>query len=85
MVTQIIDRAKYNEEYALLMIRIITEFQERELNAIDGATFAETYTLNAVIKKFGEEAYDVAYSEVVQLHQRGVVSPVKVEDMTPEE
>ena len=35
-------------------------------------SFAETYSLNKGLKKFGERGYDAALNEMRQLHERGV-------------
>ena len=84
-ITQMIDRAEYDNEYALLIARTITELQHRKLNEKNGKSFAETYTLKTGIKKFGTRGYNAAYNEVKQLHQRDCFVPVKIGKLSKEE
>jgi hypothetical protein len=46
---------------------------------------AETYGLKKGIKKFGEQGYKAAMSEMQQLHERVVFKPVNLGELTQQE
>ena len=48
-------------------------------------SFAETYSLNKGLKKFGERGYEAAFSEMKQLHERGVFAPRDINSLTQQE
>ena len=85
LITQVLDRTEYDNEYALLMARTIMDFRDRDKNCEVGSSFAETYSLNTGIKKLGERGYNAAFDEVNQLHQRGCFQPIDVNLLAPEE
>ena len=84
-VTQVLDHATYDDEYALMLVRVITELRERAMNAKEGVSFAETYSLNKGMKVLGEKGKQAAFDEVEQLHKRGCFSPVDVKKLSKEE
>ena len=47
--------------------------------------FLQTFSLNAGLKEFGQEGYDVAHKEIGQLHSRGRLTPTGLRDLTDEE
>ena len=85
LVTQMIEKSEYEEEYALIMATTILELKDRILNKTIKESFAETYTLNAGIKKFGEKGYKAAYEEVAQLHNRNCFNPIHASELSNEE
>ena len=85
LVTQMLERAEYDDEYVLLMIRTIMDMRDKDENSEVGSSFAETYSLNTGIKKLGERGYNAAFDEVNQLHQRGCFHPIDVNQLTPAE
>ena len=85
LVTQILNHAIYNKEYALMMVRVISEMRDRSLNEKHEMSFAETYSLSKGYKVLGKAGEDAAIGEVSQLHKRGVFDPVDVSTLTEEE
>ncbi len=47
--------------------------------------FAETFSLNKGLKKFGEKGENAAFQEVEQLHQRNCWKPIHPNDLSPEQ
>jgi hypothetical protein len=43
--------------------------------------FAQTYTINRAIQKWGIMGTQVTFEEVNQLHQRNCFEPVKIEEL----
>jgi hypothetical protein len=48
-------------------------------------SFLQTYSLNAGIKKFGQQGKDAANKEMRQLHDRKVFEPIDVNKLTGQE
>ena len=48
-------------------------------------SFAETFSLKARLKKFGEQGYKAASNEMKQLHERAAFEPIKIENLTQKE
>ena len=69
LVTQILNHAIYNKEYALMMVRVISEMRDRSLNGKHEMSFAETYSLSKGYKVLGKAGEDAAIGEVSQLHK----------------
>ncbi len=46
-------------------------------------SFAQTYSLNKGLKKFGDRGTEAAQKEMKQLHDRVVFEPIQIADMTP--
>ena len=84
-MTQMLEHATYDNEYAMLIVRTINEMKERKLNAEGGVSFAETFSLKKGIKVLGEKGEKAAFDEVNQLHQRGCFSPVDVKSLSKED
>ena len=85
LVTQVLDHAVYDKEYALMMVKTIMEYQDRKLNDETAMSFAETYSLAKGMKVLGKRGEEAAFGEVDQLHKRGVFNPIDVSKLLPEE
>ena len=85
MVTQLLQHAVYDDEYAMMITRVISELRDRELNAPTGVSFAETYSLSKGYKVLGDAGKEAAFKEVDQLHKRGVFNPIDVSKLSKQE
>ena len=75
-VAQVMNRAVYDDEYALMMVRTITELRDRTARGDIGVSFAETFSLSKGYKVLGDSGRKAAFNEVDQLHKRGVFEPI---------
>jgi hypothetical protein len=74
---------EYNPSDAMLMARLINDLN---INIMEkGASFAQQYLLNKVIKVFGQRGCDASKKEMDQLHRRSCFTPISVAEMTPTE
>ena len=69
LVTQTLNHAIYDKEYALMMVCIMSEIQDQSLNGKNEMLFAETYSLSKGYKVLGKAGEDAAIGEVSQLHK----------------
>jgi hypothetical protein len=65
----------------MCLISDITE----DMTEIEAYNFAQTYSLNAGLKKFGTRGKEAAHKEMKQLHDRKVWKPVKITELTARE
>ena len=84
-MTQVLNHAAYDDEYALMTVRVISELRERAMNAKPDVSFAETYSLNKGVKVLGDKGKQAAFDKVEQLHKRGCFNPVDVNKLSKEE
>ena len=65
------------------MVIIINEMNTRGVQ--EEHSFAEIYSLEAGIKKFGDKGYKAVYEEIKQLHDRICFNPISITTMTQKE
>ena len=83
IITQVTKRSECNKKEATIMVIIINDINTRMSK--DEHSFAETYSLKAGMRKFGEQGYNSVYQEVKQLHDRTCFNPISVTTMTQKE
>ena len=95
LVIQSIDnkrKIEYNQREGIIMIQIMREISERiELfksrmkKTKSDYSFAQRWSLNKGIKKFGKDAYDAAFKEIKQQHDRVVFRPKSIKELNSRE
>ena len=78
---------EYAKEEARVIAKIM-EHLETKVNNIEERTYtqlAQTYSLQAVLKKFKDKGKEATMGEMKQLDDRNVYYPIKVEELTPKE
>ena len=68
----------YNHDEARVLATIITTFKEHMECTVEeeGQQYVVSYSLNAGINKYGEQAKASAHKEMKQLHNRSCFRPV---------
>ena len=84
-MAQVMNRAVYDDEYALMMVRTITEMRDWEARGRTEVSFAETFSLSKGYKVLGDSGQKAAFNEVDQLHKRGVFKPIDPSNLSKAE
>ena len=74
---------EYSMETAKIIATKIVAMNDMAMS--NNYSFAETYSLNKGLKKFGERGYEAALNEMKQLHERGVFAPRDIKTLTQQE
>ena len=76
---------EYSKETAVILAHIISQYatmNTRRMSKKKLYQFAQTYTLNKGIKKFGEKWKIEGFKVMKQLHERIIFKPIRVENLT---
>ena len=73
----------YTPETAKMFARIMTDINSQA--TIQGAAFAQQYSVQRGLKKFGQRGAEAATKEMDQLHRRNCFTPIDVATMTVDE
>ena len=83
--TEAEDCEEYSRETALLLPHIISQYattNTRRMSKDRSYQFAQTYTLNKGMEKFGEKGEIAGFKVMKQLYERIVFKPIRVENLT---
>ena len=79
--TQAHCREEYTTDNAKVIAKTMCYMNEMCIDK-EAFHFVQSYSLRKGLKKFGQKGRDAAYKEMKQLHDRVVVEPIRIEDLT---
>ena len=53
--------------------------------AVNNVSFLQVFRIEKEIKEFGDKGAEATHSEISQMHERGCLQPVNVNDLTHEQ